>query len=249
MTPRKGYYKDLTGRKFGLWTVLSFHKKEPGKHSVWLCQCQCGTVRPVVQPNLVGEGGSCGCNCGNWMTPLRKGWIENGIGYLPLTRDQVAMVSPHRVEELSQWHWQAAVFNGKFYAHRWAMDENGNRYRLHLARYILGMPRSDRREADHIDNDATLDNRDENLRPVTRHQSMWNKKVRKDSRTGVKGVFLNGAKTGAIYSSKISCEGVRVALGSSYTLEEGARKYMPKPPTNCMVSLEELSKRGIAPCH
>jgi hypothetical protein len=111
------------------------------------------------------------------------------------------------------------------------------------------MPRSDRREADHIDNDATLDNRDENLRPVTRHQSMWNKKVRKDSRTGVKGVFLNGAKTGAIYSSKISCEGVRVALGSSYTLEEGARKYMPKPPTNCMVSLEELSKRGIAPCH
>ena len=224
MTPRKGYYKDLTGRKFRLWTVLSFYGKKNGR-SAWLCKCECGTIRSVISPNTVGEGGSCGCNCGNWMTPLRKGWVENGIGYLPLTRGKIALVSPHRVEELSRRHWQASLFkSGEFYAHRWAMDEHGKWYRLHLARYVLGMERSDKREADHIDMN-TMNNRDENLRPVLRKYHMYNRKVRSDNRTGVKGVFFNGAKTGAIYSSKITHEGICVQLGSSYTLEEGAQKY------------------------
>lgn len=225
MTPRKGYYKDLTGKKFGMWTVLSFYKKEKGKHSVWLCKCECGTTRPVVQPNLVGEGGSCGCNCGNWMTPLRKGWIEDDIGYLPSTRGKIARVSPHRVEELSQWHWQASLdANGDFYIHRWATDEFGNEYRLHLARHILGMERSDRREADHVDMDS-LNNLDDNLRPLPRKHHTYNRRVRSDSRTGVKGVFFNGRKTGEIYSSKITHEGICVQLGSSSTIEEAAEKY------------------------
>jgi hypothetical protein len=30
MTPRKAYYKDYTGKKFGLWTVLSFYEYTKG---------------------------------------------------------------------------------------------------------------------------------------------------------------------------------------------------------------------------
>ena len=224
MTPRKGYYKDLTGKKFGLWTVLSFYGKK-NRRSAWLCKCECGTIRAVISPNTVEENGSCGCNCGNWMTPLRKGWIEEGIGYLPSTRGKIARISPHRVEELSRWRWQASKdANGNFYIHRWATDESGNRYRLHLARQILGMERSDKREADHADMDP-LNNLDENLRPLPRKHHMYNRRVRSDNRTGVKGVFFNGRKTGEIYSSKITYEGITVQLGSSSTIEGAAKKY------------------------
>lgn len=224
MTPRKGYYKDLTGKKFGLWTVLSFYKKEKGKHSVWLCKCECGTIRPVVQPNLVGEGGSCGCNCGNWMTPLRKGWVENGVGYLPLTKGQIALVSPHRLEDLGQRHWFVSRSKeGKFYVYRWAMDEGGNRYQLHLARYILGLPRSDKRRPDHKNLDP-LDNRDENIRPGTKDENERNKRVRRDSSTGVKGV-QKCSKCEGMYFSSIKHKGIRYYLGRSSSIEVLCERY------------------------
>lgn len=56
-------YKDLTGKRFGRWTVLrvgdfnySLHKR------MWLCKCECGTVKEVAGALLVrGESKSCGC--------------------------------------------------------------------------------------------------------------------------------------------------------------------------------------------
>lgn len=223
MTPRKGYYKDLTGKKYGLWTVLSFHHKDVGKHSSWLCKCACGTIRVVRQPNLVGEGGSCGCNCSNWMTPLRKGWIKDGIGYLPLTKGMVALVSPHRLEELQQWHWFVSRSkNGEFYVNRWATDEGGKRYQQQLGRFILKMSRFDEREADHI-NMNPLDNQDHNLRALPRIHHMCNRKVRRDSQTGAKGVHFN--KTNGTYYVNIRFEGVRTYLGRSKSLEEAKRLY------------------------
>lgn len=52
---------DLTGKKFGRWTVLQFsHSKN--KIRYWLCECECGTVRPVRQLSLTsGRSKSCGC--------------------------------------------------------------------------------------------------------------------------------------------------------------------------------------------
>src|SRR5271157_1933502 len=48
--------EDLTGRKFGRWTVVEFDR---GK---WLCRCQCGVLRGVKAYSLrSGESVSCGC--------------------------------------------------------------------------------------------------------------------------------------------------------------------------------------------
>lgn len=57
----KSRYKDLTGQKFGYWTVI---KKMPNKKNriYWLCRCDCGTEREVISTQLIcGKSTSCGC--------------------------------------------------------------------------------------------------------------------------------------------------------------------------------------------
>ena len=61
--------KDLTGQKFGKWTVLKFDKKSKG-NTYWLCQCECGTVRSVsVQHFKHGGSNSCGCTYNKKLLP------------------------------------------------------------------------------------------------------------------------------------------------------------------------------------
>ena len=52
---------DLTGQKFGRWTVLE--RAFNGKREVyWLCQCDCGTIKQVKAASLrSGRSTSCGC--------------------------------------------------------------------------------------------------------------------------------------------------------------------------------------------
>jgi len=48
---------DLTGRKFGRWTVLSYS----GKH-MWKCRCECGVEKEILGASLKnGSSLSCGC--------------------------------------------------------------------------------------------------------------------------------------------------------------------------------------------
>jgi hypothetical protein len=51
---------DLTGQRFGRWTVLAL--SEGGHNARWLCTCDCGTTRPVTGKSLRGGvSTSCGC--------------------------------------------------------------------------------------------------------------------------------------------------------------------------------------------
>jgi hypothetical protein len=58
-------FVDLTGRKFGRWTVLGRGPDRPRKHShrvQWICRCECGAEGLVSSSNLVqGISRSCGC--------------------------------------------------------------------------------------------------------------------------------------------------------------------------------------------
>jgi hypothetical protein len=57
-----GKLKDLTGQKFGRWTVLERVKNKEHKSSYWLCQCECGTIKEVQGAHLYnGKTKSCGC--------------------------------------------------------------------------------------------------------------------------------------------------------------------------------------------
>ena len=48
---------DLTGQRFGYWTVLEYDKE-----SKWICKCDCGTIKSVNTVSLrKGTSTSCGC--------------------------------------------------------------------------------------------------------------------------------------------------------------------------------------------
>lgn len=54
-------FKDLTGKAFGKWGVLSYAGSSGG--ATWNCVCECGTERVVTSTSLIG-GYSKSCGCG-----------------------------------------------------------------------------------------------------------------------------------------------------------------------------------------
>ena len=53
---------DLTGQRFGRWTVLKYDENKKGGTAYWICKCDCGTERSVCGSSLRnGASTSCGC--------------------------------------------------------------------------------------------------------------------------------------------------------------------------------------------
>ncbi|CDN42067.1 hypothetical protein BN871_AT_00690 [Paenibacillus sp. P22] len=64
---------ELTGRRFGRWTVLKRAGKSNNRKIMWLCQCVCGEERPVLSNRLLsGESTSCGCSRTDSIAHARK---------------------------------------------------------------------------------------------------------------------------------------------------------------------------------
>lgn len=54
-------FKDLTGMKFGLLTVIKEYGKDKNGMTKWLCQCECGKQKIVLVNSLLsGRTQSCG---------------------------------------------------------------------------------------------------------------------------------------------------------------------------------------------
>ena len=58
---------DLTGKRFGRWTVLRRNTEEQKRRRtpqlLWACQCDCGTVKEAVYGNALVNGASQSCGC------------------------------------------------------------------------------------------------------------------------------------------------------------------------------------------
>ncbi len=72
---------------------------------------------------------------------------------------------------------------------------------------------------DHINGDP-LDNRPENLRECTHAQNMWNKRVYKNNKSGVKGVYWH--KVVGKWVASIKRDGKRIVAGYYHDLSEAA---------------------------
>lgn len=58
----KSNFIDITGKRFGKLVVMKFIGKDDNNHSLWQCQCDCGSIVVVPKSNLVTGGTkSCGC--------------------------------------------------------------------------------------------------------------------------------------------------------------------------------------------
>ena len=69
---------NLTGKKYGRWTVVKETESIPrkdhaGVKKAWLCQCECGNQKIVIQDLLLsGHSKSCGCLIKDTMKSLRS---------------------------------------------------------------------------------------------------------------------------------------------------------------------------------
>lgn len=91
---------DITGQKFGRWTVLCRDTSKNSRDAKWRSRCQCGTISSVLGYNL-RSGGSLSCGCLNrevnsdrakhggaslpeykhWSAMKSRCYNENNIGY------------------------------------------------------------------------------------------------------------------------------------------------------------------------
>ena len=74
-----GRAQNLTGQKYGKWTVL-YRRQNPTVRKTatyWLCQCECGTIKPVDAISLTKHRStSCGCS----IEDKRELFIQEQIG-------------------------------------------------------------------------------------------------------------------------------------------------------------------------
>ena len=124
------------------------------------------------------------------------------------------LVSIKDIEKINKKRWYVSKYGNTFYAY----DAKGKT----LHRELKGQ---EGMVVDHI-NRNSLDNRDENLRVVTKGQNQQNTKVNKLSKTGIAGVTHCKGK----YKVQISVKNKTVSIGTFKTIEEAsvARKEAEK---------------------
>ena len=74
-----GVFIDHIGKTFGRLTVLS-QDVSVGRHTKWLCVCECGTVKSYYTSNLTGgKSTSCGCKSSSTLEKIRAGATKHGM--------------------------------------------------------------------------------------------------------------------------------------------------------------------------
>lgn len=143
---------------------------------------------------------------------------------IQLTQGQFALVDDEDFENINTVKWFASQLgrkpNKKFYAAKQSASINGKRNVIYLHRYILGLTKESKSQVDHIDGNS-LNNQKNNLRLCTHQQNMWNVTKRKNSSTGIKGVYRANNK----FVAKIKFNNKKIHLGTFDTPEKAFDAY------------------------
>lgn len=171
---------------------------------------------------------------------------EVSVKEIPLTQGKVALVDDEDYEEVMRHRWyvrQCEKSRTTYASARVGYGRKGTRT-VYMHRLVLGDD-PDGRSIDHVNLNG-LDNRRVNLRWATRAEQRRNQAVRRDSKSGLKGVYLS---KGRYWTARIRCDGKQYHLGYFPTAEDAARAYDAKarelhgdfaylnfPPETCEVT-------------
>lgn len=144
-----------------------------------------------------------------------------------LSNGKYTLVSNHRYDELRKYFWSD---NGDGYVVRNNGPLINGKHRLiKMHRQILGLKHGDGSHTDHI-NGNRRDNRDENLRKVTKLENSHNHRKYANNKTGYKGVWWR--EDNHSYKASIKVLGKSTALGhyddpkiAAHAYDNAARKY------------------------
>lgn len=151
----------------------------------------------------------------------RRGWVEDGVGIIPLTKGAVALVDAAMVDDLSRWNW--CVYQGHYttYARRRRRTNEPAGSKLVLMhRVITGAPEG--AVVDHVDGNG-LNNRRVNLRVGTARENLYNVRRQKEPSSKYVGVALD-RKTSR-WQAYINEGGKKRFLGRFGSEVEAARAY------------------------
>ncbi|WP_080414638.1 HNH endonuclease [Burkholderia ubonensis] len=139
-----------------------------------------------------------------------------------LTNGDIALVDDHDFESLSKYTWQLSQ---KGYARRqWTEKNTGKKMQIFMHRQILGLTPSDGIFTDHIDGNR-LNNQRSNIRTCTLTENNRNRRVGKNSSTGLKGVFRRTRAKGDRFIASITFNNRIIYLGTFDTPEDAHKSY------------------------
>lgn len=157
--------------------------------------------------------------------PLLKHPSDADAALVPLANGRgFAVIDASSASFVGRFNWRREDRNGLSYATT-SERVNGKFTALSLHALItreLGFEK--KRQVDHINRDG-LDNRAANLRPATAQENARNRKIRKDSRIGLKGVRFDPACGVNPYGARIKTGGRRIGLGRFKTAKEAHVAY------------------------
>lgn len=75
--PTHTRFQDLTGQRFGRWTVLAYAGHDKYRASYWQCRCDCGNTKRVRGGDMRrGKSICCGRTHGKWGCPSHNSWSD-----------------------------------------------------------------------------------------------------------------------------------------------------------------------------
>lgn len=186
---------DLTGKTFGLWTVIcqaeDYISLSGNHYAQWLCECGCDkkTRKIVSQRNLKsGRSLSCGCikaqKAKDRLKKINKYDLsgEYGIGYASNGGEFYFDLEDYNKIKNYCWRMSKAGYIVT------SMFNNNKRSTIYMHVLIMNKDNNDC-DVDHICSDKKHDNRKENLRLVSHSQNMMNRKIQKNNTSGVTGIM------------------------------------------------------------
>jgi len=191
----KGLFQDLTGMKFGRWTVLG-DKKSINKRTFWLCQCECEskTIRNVRQDSLIREETfSCGCWQKEVVSEIGKIYGKNN------KKENNYIINGNIVSGFTD-NGVEFIFDKKNFEkvkpHSWCQNNHGyiitfmDDKIIFLHNIVMDNLNSDM-VVDHIKSKNILNNLESNLRICTNTENGRNKGLSKNNTSSVSGVYWN----------------------------------------------------------
>lgn len=144
--------------------------------------------------------------------------LHTSYRYIPLTKDQIAIVDADDYEFLSKFNWcaSACLRTHGFYAVRLAKNAAGKWRNLKMEKFLFPPPPG--MVVDHISRN-TLDNRRGNLRHATQSQNRCNITINNSS-SSFRGVRSDGWGQ---FRASVTFKGRQINAGTYPTIEEAAR--------------------------
>lgn len=138
-----------------------------------------------------------------------------------LTQGKIALVDDEDFGFLNCFKWHTGKALYCYYAVRNITISPHKKRHILMHRVILNAPKGI--EIDHINTDG-LDNRRANLRLCNHRENARHKRIRFDSKSGIKGVYLRKGRNKR-YEVSIKIDNKRIFLGCYQSAEEAARAY------------------------